>query len=102
MSVTNKKGDPQHHPTINSCFVRIPGTVNSKCGQVVKIIQMWDGQRPGINYLLHDFRRWLIVEKLEQLRLSKNSKKTRLETINLIKIWCIERLLQTLVDGNLI
>ena len=64
MSVTNKKGDPQHHPTINSCFVRIPGTVNSKCGQVVKIIQMWDGQRPGINYLLHDFRRWLIVESL--------------------------------------
>ena len=23
--ITNKKGDPQHHPSINSCLVRIPG-----------------------------------------------------------------------------
>ncbi len=67
--LTNKKGDPQHNPSINSCLVRIPGTINSKCGQVVKIIQRWDGQRPAINYLLRDFRRWLINEKIEQLRL---------------------------------
>ncbi len=31
--LTNKKGDPQHNPTVNSCLVRIPGTINSKCGQ---------------------------------------------------------------------
>jgi hypothetical protein len=61
--VTNKKRDPQHHPTINSCLVRIPGTINSKCAQEVKIIQRWDGQRPTINYLLRDFRRWLINER---------------------------------------
>jgi hypothetical protein len=43
--LTNKKGDSQHHPTINSCLVRIPGTINSKCAQVVRILQRWDGQR---------------------------------------------------------
>ena len=29
-------------------------------------MQRWDGQRPAINYLLRDFRRWLIDEKIEQ------------------------------------
>ena len=54
--LTNKKGDSQHNPTINSCLVRVPGTINSKCRQEVKIIQRWDGQKPAINYLLHDFQ----------------------------------------------
>ena len=40
-----QKGDSQHHPTINSCLVRIPGTINSKCSQTVQIIQRWEGQR---------------------------------------------------------
>ena len=95
--LTNKKGDPQHRPSINSCLVRIPGTINSKCGQVVRIIQRWDGQRPAIKYLLRDFRRWLINEKLEQRRYM-NSKKARAQTINSAKIWWIEKLLQTPVD----
>src|SRR4249920_2603093 len=96
--LTNKKGDPQHNPTVNSCLVRVPGTINSKCGQVVKIIQRWDGQRPAIKYLLRGFRRWLIDKKLEQLRLSKNGRKARAPTINSTKIWWIEKLLQTPVD----
>ena len=48
--LTNKKGDPQHHPTINSCLVRILGTINSKGGQTVKVVQRWDDQRLAINY----------------------------------------------------
>ena len=94
--LTNKKGDPQHNPSINSCLVRIPGTINSKCGQVVKIIQRWDDKRPAINYLLRDFRRWLINEMIKQ-RLT-DSKKARGKTINSTKIWWIEKLLQTPVD----
>ncbi|MGA9841714.1 MAG: hypothetical protein WBQ25_05315 [Nitrososphaeraceae archaeon] len=54
--LTNKKGDSQHNPTINSCLVRVPDTINSKRGQEVKIIQRWNGQRPAINYLSRDFR----------------------------------------------
>jgi hypothetical protein len=90
--LTNKKGDPQHHPTINSCLVRIPGTINTKCGQVVKIMQRWDGQRPAIQYLLRPFRRWLIDEKLEQYR---HTKRARPQTTNSTTIRWIEKLLQT-------
>ena len=55
--LTNKKGDPQHNPPVNSCLVRVPGTINSKCGQEVKIMQRWDGQKPAINYLLRYFQK---------------------------------------------
>ena len=37
-----------------ACLVRIPGTINSKCGQGVKLIQKWDGLRSAIRYLLRD------------------------------------------------
>ena len=93
--LTNKKGDQQHRPTIHSCLVRIPGTINSKCGQTVRIIQRWDGQRPAINYLLRDFRRWLINEKLEQYR---HTKRVRPQTINSTTIRWIEKLLKTPLD----
>jgi hypothetical protein len=96
--LTNKKGDPQHNPTVNSCLVRIPGTINSKYGEAVKIVQRWDGQRQAIQYLLRDFRRWLIDEKIEQRR-QMNKRAVRAHMVNsptMIK-W-IEKLLQTPID----
>jgi Primase X len=98
--LTNKKGDPQYNPTISSCLVRIPGTINSKCGQIVKVVQRWDGQRPAIQYLLRQFRRWLIDEKIEQRR-QINHRKLRANTINsTTKIRWIENLLQTPIEDN--
>jgi len=94
--LTNKKGDPQHRPSISSCLVRIPGTINSKCGQTVRIIQRWDGQRPAINYLLRDFRRWLIDEQMKQRLI--DSKRARTQTANPKLISWIEKLLQTPLD----
>jgi len=94
--LASKKGDPQHNPTINSCLVRIPGTINSKCTQEVKVIQRWDGQRLAINYLLRDFRRWLIDEQMK-LRLI-DSKRARTQTVNPKTISWIEKLLQTPID----
>jgi non-catalytic primase subunit PriX-like protein len=93
--LTNKKGDRQHRPSINSCLVRIPGTTNSKCGQMVSIMQRWDGLRPAINYLLRDFRRWLIDEKLMQ---SRHSKVARPQTTNSTTIRWIEKILLTPLD----
>ena len=93
--LANKKGDSQHRPSINSCLVRIPGTINSKCTQEVKIIQQWNNQKPAINYLLRDFRRWLIDEKLER---SKYAKHVRAQDTNSTTIWWIEKLLQTPLD----
>jgi hypothetical protein len=94
--LANKKGDPQHRPSIHSCLVRIPGTMNSKCGQAVKVVQRWDGQRPAINYLLRDFRRWLIDEKIMQ-RLTIR-RRGRAQTIKSATILWIEKLLQTPLD----
>ena len=95
--LTNKKGDPQHNPTINSCLVRISESINSKCGQIVKIVQRWDGKWSAINYLLRDFRRWLICENIDQRR-RWNNKMARSQTINSTIIWWIEKILQTPVD----
>jgi len=46
--LTNKKGNPQHNPTVNSCLVRIPGTFDSKCGQTVRLCN--DGMSEGRRY----------------------------------------------------
>lgn len=98
--LTNKKGDPQHNPTVNSCLVRIPGSINSKCGQIVEIIQRWDDQRPAINYLLREFRRWLIDEKIGQRnQLNSRIAHCKGQTINSSStIWWIEKLLLTPID----
>jgi hypothetical protein len=69
--------------------------MNSKCAREVEIVQRWDSQRPPINYLLRDFRRWLINEKIQQRRLL-NSKTERVQTTtHSATIWWIEKLLET-------
>jgi hypothetical protein len=74
--LTNNKGDSCHGNSLSfrNCMLRIPGSHNSKCvlrydgiansSTEVKIIQRWDGKRPAINWLLRDFRRYLIQEKI--------------------------------------
>ena len=68
---TNNRNDCHHTPTINSCMLRVPYTFNSKClstgkNSEVRIVQKWNGQRPPINYILRDFRHYLINEKLQE------------------------------------
>jgi hypothetical protein len=43
----------------------VPGTINGKNDSQVRIIQRWDGQRPCINWMLRDFRRYLIQKKIK-------------------------------------
>jgi hypothetical protein len=74
---TNKKSDPQHRPSVKSCLIRIPGTVNSKYNQEVRIIQKWDGFRPPIQYILRDYRTWLVAEKIKDKLEEKRSCKIR-------------------------
>ena len=56
---TDGKSDPQHNPTVNSCLMRIPGTLNSKCGREVGIVQEWDYHRPSVDALLPAFKEHL-------------------------------------------
>ncbi len=73
--LTNNKADSCHGNSLSfrNCMLRIPGSHNSKCvfgndgiansSTVIKIIQRWNGYRPAINWLLRDFRRYLIQQK---------------------------------------
>ena len=78
---TDYTADRLHNPTIKSCLIRIPGSLNSKCvvkGQdaEVKTIQKWDGIRPSIQPLLRDFKRWLIQKRIDDIEeLKKQEKK---------------------------
>ena len=61
---TDNAADRLHNPTVKSCLVRIPGSINSKCiskgeDAEVKIIQKWDSTRPPIQPLLMPFKLWL-------------------------------------------
>ena len=64
---TKGRHDQQHKPSVNNCLLRVPGTYNSKNGELVKVIQKWDGHRPAIQYMLRDFRVYLIQERLDQI-----------------------------------
>jgi hypothetical protein len=79
---TDYTADHLHNPTVKSCLLRVPGSLNTKCipnkGQDpgIKIIQRWDGKRPSIKPLLRDFRRWLIQKRIDDIEeLKKQEKK---------------------------
>jgi hypothetical protein len=75
--LSNDKADPCHSNNLSfkNCMLRIPGSHNWECVKrnnnslgtttEVKIIQKWDGKRPAINWLLRDFRRYLIQERID-------------------------------------
>ena len=75
--------DRLHHPTVKSCLVRIPGSLNSKRiskelqDAEVRIIQKWDGVRPSIQPLLRHFRRWLIEKRIDDVEELKNKRKNK-------------------------
>jgi hypothetical protein len=67
--LSNGKCDLQHNKTVSfkNCMLRVPGSVNSKNGQPVKIIQKWNGcYKAPINYMLQDFRRYLIDQWMKE------------------------------------
>jgi Primase X len=81
---TDYTADRLHNPTVKSCLLRIPGSLNSKCivkGQdaEVKVIQKWDNKRPPIQPLLPHFRRWLIQKRIDNIEELKKLEKRHTE-----------------------
>ena len=74
-NLSNNKADKANNPSFRSCLLRIPNSFNAKClakgesleNSKVKIIEEWNKKRPSINYLLLDFRRYLITQKIKEL-----------------------------------
>jgi hypothetical protein len=61
---TNGKNDPSNHPSVNSCLLRVPGSINSKNNKKVEIIHEWDCKKPTANRMLPDFYIKLAARKL--------------------------------------
>ena len=75
--LSNGKADKQNNPSFKSCLLRIPGSINSKYGNKVTIVQKWNGYRPNISLeLLLDFKRYL-KQKDRQKQLLLNSGRNR-------------------------
>jgi hypothetical protein len=100
---TNGKSDPKHLPSIKSCLIRVPGTINPKNdGKVVKMIQKWDSERPAIQWINHDFRDYLIQKRIDKIKQREKENKRKVAFNNPErqnnKIKWIEDLLQTPIE----
>ena len=107
-NLSNNKADRANNPSFRSCLLRIPNSFNAKClakgesfeNSKVKIIQEWNRARPSIKYLLSDFRRYLINQKINDLN-KKREAERRLNyqsNIGNNNIFWIEKLLNTPVS----
>lgn len=108
---TNGKADPQHRPSLNSCLIRIPNTINSKCMEDsqgeerswIKIVQKWSEYRPSIQLLTKYFLRWLYQGEINQKIVLKKKSRRNLEgsSVDSLQIRWIEDLLQRgIYDGR--
>jgi hypothetical protein len=53
--------------SFKNCMLRVPGSINSKNGQTVQLLNRWDGCRPKINSLLEDFYIYLSAQRIKEL-----------------------------------
>ena len=79
---TDGKIDPKHLPSVNSCFIRVPGTFNFKNGEQVKIIQKWDGKSPTIRWITSDFKNYLKQKKIDKIYKRKREIENKLFNYN--------------------
>jgi hypothetical protein len=49
-------------------MLRIPNTINSKNGQMVRIVQKWNGYQPSIKLYLEDFYVHLCCQRLAEMK----------------------------------
>lgn len=61
---TNGKNDACNSPSVKSCLLRVPGSINSKNNKTVELVQDWNGKRPPANKLLYDFYIKIAAKKL--------------------------------------
>jgi len=68
--LSNSKCDPANHPSLKSCMIRVPGSINSKLGKpngIVSVVCEWNRFRPAVenlpfrkhlDYLIKKEQRW--------------------------------------------
>ena len=103
--LSNGKADKNNYPSFDSCYLRIPNSINSKClldrekrlsgsGSKVKIIQRWNGVRAHISReFIEDFRTYLeqkIVDQELQQQEKQNKSFTLLNSNSILLFEWIE------------
>jgi hypothetical protein len=60
------RSDPNHNPSFKSCLTRVPGSINSKNGETVKILQRWNQVRAKpTKQFITDFLIALVQKEIE-------------------------------------
>ena len=85
--LSSNKADKLNYPSFKSCLLRIPWSINSKQNKIVRIVQKWNGYRPGITKdLLTEFRGLLIQKKIDQynnIRIQESLRYSRNQNYNI-------------------
>ena len=104
--LSDGKSDPMHNNTVslNNLMMRVPGSINSKNGQVVHLMYKWNGIRPNMNLLIGSFCAYMTDKRIreEQERAERIKKYTDFDINNKesYTIDWIERLLDTPLDDH--
>lgn len=85
--LSNNKCDSGNHPSLKSCLIRVPASINSKNGKQVEIQTFWDGNRADV----HSFR---FKEFVDDLVKAEERLKSKARDFTSQEITYIERLLQ--------
>ena len=104
--LSNSKADRANYPSFNSCLLRIPSSINSKClidnrdkrfsGNFrVKVVQSWNSVRVPISReFIEDFRTYLEQKVTDQEQEEVNNNTHQHQKYSNISIECIEKLLK--------
>ena len=95
------KADQANNPSLKSCLLRSPSTINSKYHNEVTTIQKWDVCRPRVRLLLGDFFAYLVDHKIRRQReLRKFNRLRNNINTNTNTIPWIEKLLETPIEDG--
>jgi hypothetical protein len=71
--LSGNKRDKKNHASLESCLLRVPGSINSRAKTEgkkeesrVKVIQCWDGRRPDYRLLIGRFHADLVTDVYEK------------------------------------
>jgi hypothetical protein len=95
--LSGNKRDKENYPSMRSCGLRIPGSLNAGCvdegiDPEVRLLQRWDGHRPDFRLLVGPFHSYLQARKLERKRFDNNNN-TKSFITGTTKPW-IEKVIQ--------
>jgi len=96
------KADKNNNPSLKSCLLRIPGSINSNYSTEVSIVQKWNEYRPRIRLLIGDFFAYLIDHKIKRQRELRNKSyylRNNIQTKPNIITW-IEKLIDTPIEDG--